>query len=120
MIEAAIICAALAIYHEAKFEPVQGQLAVAMVILNRAKRQPDKVCEVVFARKQFSFTIKMPPITDHEKFTELKGMARAAWYISDFTHGADHYHAEYVLPNWAHSKRYVGQWGSHIFYRKRT
>lgn len=50
-------CLASAIYFESKGEPVDGQLAVAEVIINRAKsgRFPADVCEVVRQRGQFSF-----------------------------------------------------------------
>jgi spore germination cell wall hydrolase CwlJ-like protein len=50
-------CLAAAIYFESKGEPVDGQLAVAEVIINRAKsgRFPDDVCSVVKQRGQFSF-----------------------------------------------------------------
>lgn len=53
----AVRCLAAAIYFEAKGEPVDGQLAVAEVIINRAKsgRFPDDVCDVVTQRGQFSF-----------------------------------------------------------------
>ena len=46
-----------AIYFEAKGEPLSGQLAVAEVILNRAKsgRFPKAICSVVTQRGQFSF-----------------------------------------------------------------
>ncbi|MDP1027829.1 cell wall hydrolase [Sphingomonas sp. KR1UV-12] len=50
-------CLAGAIYFEAKGEPLSGQLAVAQVILNRAKsgRFPPDVCGVVTQRGQFGF-----------------------------------------------------------------
>jgi N-acetylmuramoyl-L-alanine amidase len=50
-------CLAAAIYFESKGEPIDGQLAVAEVIINRAKsgRFPDDVCSVVKQRGQFSF-----------------------------------------------------------------
>jgi hypothetical protein len=53
----AIECLAGAIFYEAKGEPLSGQLAVADVILNRAKsgRFPEDVCQVVTQRGQFSF-----------------------------------------------------------------
>ena len=42
-------CLALAIYFEARSEPVVGQLAVAQVVLNRVvdERHPDNICDVV-------------------------------------------------------------------------
>lgn len=50
-------CLAGAIYFESKGEPLAGQLAVAQVILNRAKsgRYPGTVCGVVKQPGQFSF-----------------------------------------------------------------
>src|SRR4051812_25229117 len=50
-------CLAGAVYFEAKGEPLQGQLSVAEVILNRARsgRFPGSICGVVMQRGQFSF-----------------------------------------------------------------
>ncbi len=50
-------CLAGAIYFEAQGEPLNGQLAVAQVILNRTKsgRFPTGVCDVIKQRGQFSF-----------------------------------------------------------------
>lgn len=59
-------CLAGAVYFEAKGEPLAGQLAVAQVILNRAKsgRYPADVCGVVTQRGQFSFVRsgEVPPV----------------------------------------------------------
>ena len=53
----ALRCLAGAIFYEAKGEPLPGQLAVAEVILNRARsgRFPADVCGVVLQRGQFGF-----------------------------------------------------------------
>ena len=53
----ALRCLAGAIFYEAKGEPLAGQLAVAEVVLNRAKsgRFPPDVCGVVLQRGQFGF-----------------------------------------------------------------
>ncbi len=50
-------CLAGAIYFESQGEPLNGQLAVAQVILNRTKsgRFPTGVCDVIKQRGQFSF-----------------------------------------------------------------
>lgn len=55
--DAALRCLAGAIYFEARSEPLNGQLAVAEVILNRARsgRFPSSVCGVVTQRGQFGF-----------------------------------------------------------------
>ena len=45
----AITCMAVAIYFEARNQPIAGQLAVAHVISNRvaSRHYPDTVCEVI-------------------------------------------------------------------------
>ena len=50
-------CLASAVYFEARGEPIEGQLAVAEVVLNRAQsgRYPRTVCQVVTQPWQFSF-----------------------------------------------------------------
>ena len=67
-VDEATRCLAAAIYFEAKGEPADGQLAVAEVIINRAKsgRFPDDVCGVVKQRGQFSFVRggEIPEIDD--------------------------------------------------------
>ena len=49
MFEAALVCLAMNIYHEAKNQPSIGQIAVAQVVMNRVmdSRYPDDVCSVV-------------------------------------------------------------------------
>tara|TARA_B100000029_G_C17354029_1_gene880020 strand:+ start:172 stop:366 length:195 start_codon:yes stop_codon:yes gene_type:complete len=37
--------------------------------------------------------------------------------LIDITDGATHYHATYVLPDWAESKTKTGRIDDHIFYR---
>jgi N-acetylmuramoyl-L-alanine amidase len=51
-------CLAASIYFEAKGEPLEGQLAVAEVVKNRAGsggRFPSSICQVVFQKGQFHF-----------------------------------------------------------------
>ena len=50
-------CLASAVYFESRGEPLAGQLAVAQVILNRAKsgRYPAGACGVITQRGQFGF-----------------------------------------------------------------
>lgn len=117
-LEVALICVALNVYHEARGEPVEGQVAVALVTLNRAARDPRRVCREVWRPHQFSWTAQIPPIRDRRAWRRAKEVAKAAWNMQDFTDGATHFHADYVYPPWAATKRRVGKWGRHIFYRK--
>ena len=118
MIEPAILCLALNVYHEARGEPIEGQIAVALVTLNRAKRNPNKVCEVVYKPNQFSWTTSRPIVTDHRAFIHAKKLAIQVWKMRDYTQGSTYYHATYVKPYWVSSLKYTGQWGNHYFYKE--
>jgi len=48
-------CLAEAVYFESRGEPLEGQIAVAHVILNRAKASKTTICQVVHAKHQFTF-----------------------------------------------------------------
>jgi N-acetylmuramoyl-L-alanine amidase len=135
MLEMAIMCLALNIYHEARGEPLNGQHAVAQVTMNRAGRDPSRVCEVVFEPYQFSWA---NPLTTAPNLSVRKRLAdrympkeRKAWqmakdiaqwtikgYVPDFTNGATHYHAHSVNPWWAKKKKRLLTLGNHHFYRK--
>ena len=49
MIETSLMCLALNIYFEARSEPIEGQIAIAEVTLNRvaSTNYPNDVCSVV-------------------------------------------------------------------------
>src|SRR3546814_3607007 len=55
--EAAHDCLAATIYHESRAEPLEGQLAVAEVVINRTQSPSFRrtICGVVTQPKQFSF-----------------------------------------------------------------
>ena len=121
MIEAAVLCLALNLYHEGdKSEPLPGLFAVAQVTLNRAGRDPGRVCEVVQAYKQFSWTLRPPPVVDGAPWRTAQDAARLALHMSDFTGGATHYHALYASPYWKSDMQVLGQWGNHIFYKRKV
>ena len=103
------------VYYESRGEPVEGQVAVARVTLNRLKTHAPTICKVVFQKKQFSWTLK--PVS--------KRIDKVAWDIAEKaavvaynTEGfeATHYHNTSVSPKWGLTK--VTQIGNHIFYRQ--
>jgi spore germination cell wall hydrolase CwlJ-like protein len=115
-------CLAGAIYFEAKSEPLEGQLAVADVIINRARsgRFPASLCGVVFQRSQFSFVRggDFPPIArSSQDWREAVGISEVAMRdLKDSAVGdALFFHARYVSPGWR--LRRVATVGNHIFYR---
>lgn len=123
MIEAALLCLALNVYHEARGEPTEGQLAVAQVTMNRVHSMywPDSVCEVVWQPYQFSWTndgLSDVP-TDTLAWARSKQIAQytlnQSVYLKDVGN-ATHYHADYVSPKWAKHMAYKTTIGRHIFY----
>lgn len=116
----ALACMTQNVYYEGRGENTEGKFAIAQVTLNRAKREPTKVCAIVHARKQFSWTIKPTGAKELEAWREAQVIAYLSFFMADFTDGADHYHAISIYPDWAPSMEMKGQWGAHLFYRARS
>lgn len=82
LLEAAILCLTLNLYHEARGEPLDGILAVAAVTLNRVETKgfPNTICEVVHEVKvkgkpQFTWTKFNKKVKDKKSFNKLKVLA---------------------------------------------
>ncbi len=117
-------CLASAVYYEARGESLEGQLAVAQVILNRAEndRWPDDICGVVYQSGQFSFTFdgrQKAPSRKGQAWKRAEAIAIIAisegWH--DVTDQATFFHATYVKPGWRRAKEETRRIGGHIFYR---
>jgi spore germination cell wall hydrolase CwlJ-like protein len=116
-------CLAQAVYFEARSEPLEGQLAVADVVLNRASsgRYPSTICAVVTQRAQFSFIRNGRfPQADRSSDAWLKAVAIARiareHLANEVASDVLWYHADYVAPVWRHNLRRVTKIGAHIFY----
>ena len=130
MIEMFLTCLALNVYYEARSEPMDGQYAVAHVVLNRVADDsfPDDACKVVKQgylkgrhRCQFSWYCDGKSDNPKDKMSWIVAQVVAYntlyGYHKDNTHGATHYHATYVSPWWRkHYDKTVAH-GSHIFYK---
>ena len=117
-------CLAGAVYFEARGEPLEGQLAVAQVIVNRAedRRFPSSYCGVVYQRSQFSFVKggRMPKVrTGSAAWKRAEAIARIAHRgLWDSKAGdALFFHANYVRPRWSHRKVALATIDTHVFYR---
>ena len=127
-----LMCLAVAIFFEARGEPIDGQELVANVILNRVEHSsyPDTICGVVNQRKQFSYTHELPRLgmssnpLDYNDYPD-----EIAWELSKeiaketLDNGVINpyilmYHADYVDPYWADHYTVSGQVGRHIFYEE--
>ena len=117
-------CLAQAVYFESRGEPMEGQLAVAEVVINRAKSglYPSSYCDVVTQPAQFSF-VRHGIIPSANEASAAWQRAKAIAEIAEQnlwqTKAADalYFHATYVNPSWAHQKTEIAQIQTHIFYR---
>ncbi|MDY6944511.1 MAG: cell wall hydrolase [Pseudomonadota bacterium] len=127
-----IRCLAENIYFEARGETLRGQYAVAEVTMNRLASPyfPATVCDVVHdtrwdtARKRlvahFSWTaFKLRLESGSPEWQQAMDVATVVYdgHYEPIVPGALFYHATYVNPYWASSKRLVARVGNHIFYR---
>ncbi|HEX8262339.1 MAG TPA: cell wall hydrolase [Allosphingosinicella sp.] len=116
-------CLANAVYFEARSEPIEGQLAVAEVVLNRAAsgRYPTDLCAVITQKAQFSFIRrgKFPRANrDSEAWKKAVAIADIAQkkLAGSLPSGVLWYHATYVSPSWGKRLTKQTQIGLHIFY----
>ena len=119
-------CIATAVYHEARGESLEGQVAVAKVIMNRAAsgKYPTSWCGVVKQPWQFSFvnprTGYMPSVDQASAaWRKALGVTRLAVANAVPSVSSDclWYHADYVAPSWGRRLTRVEKIGAHIFYR---
>ncbi len=125
-------CLAEALYFESRGESVEGQFAVAEVILNRvdSDRFPNSICAVVHQgsrRKnacQFSFACDGIAEVIHEPaaFEQVGKIAKlmvdgAARSLTD---GATYFHTHNVRPSWSRKFTMTATIGAHLFYRQPT
>ncbi|MBD8066193.1 cell wall hydrolase [Devosia sp. PTR5] len=127
-------CLAQAIYHEARGESATGQLAVANIIVNRArsKRFPASLCGVVYQnadkgryRCQFTFACDGRSDTPKERRAWARSVALAEKVYAEYATGEDvgalpksalYYHTTAVRPSWSRTYQQVAEVGAHIFY----
>jgi spore germination cell wall hydrolase CwlJ-like protein len=125
----AVDCLASAIYYEAGNETLDGQRAVAQVVLNRVRHPafPKTVCGVVYQGQerttgcQFSFTCdgSMARIPSDESWKRVQQVARNALggYVYKPVGLATHYHTDWVVPVWSASLDKLRAEGTHLFFR---
>ena len=125
-------CLTTAVYFESRSESELGQLAVAMVVLNRAETSNTSLCGVVykganhFNACQFSFACdgKTDTVDDARAWKTsiaisdmaIAGGLRALGESMQVLTIATNYHADYVNPKWSKSLTRLAKIGRHIFY----
>jgi spore germination cell wall hydrolase CwlJ-like protein len=128
----ALQCLAEAVYYEARSESIDGQRAVAQVVLNRVRDRafPRSICGVVHQGSgratgcQFSFTCDGSTAWAPGGAAWLRAQAVAQAALDGSVYApvgsATFYHTRAVHPWWADSFSQVGTIGAHIFYRWRS
>lgn len=122
-------CLTMAVYYEAASESLEGQQAVAQVVMNRVRHPsyPNTVCGVVFQGSQrstgcqFSFTCdgslaRRPSVAAWNKARRVASAALGGFVFAPVGL-ATHYHTTAIYPYWAPSLTPVGTIGAHRFYR---
>lgn len=134
--ETIVLCLALNIYFEARNQPIEGQVAVAQVVINRVldDRYPNHSCGVVTQGPthskgglpirhmcQFSWYCDGQPDVPDDKDAFRWAMHIAGEVASDRlddpTFGATHYHSTFVTPKWSLVATKTVIIGDHAFYR---
>lgn len=117
-------CLTRNIYYEAGVESQVGKFAVANVTVNRLKTGywGNSICKVVYAKKQFSWTLaKKLPRPNSKLWAESEEVARkvlAGHRVRGLTKSL-YYHAIYIKdPKWVDLKHEAGQIGNHVFYNR--
>jgi spore germination cell wall hydrolase CwlJ-like protein len=119
-------CLTEALYFEARGESLDGQIAVAEVILNRVDSPlyPRTVCGVVKQRGsggcQFSYVCSGKTKLREKGAADLAGrIARAMLDGAPrrLTDGATHFHTRGVKPSWSKRFSRTASIGAHLFYR---
>ncbi len=122
-------CLTAAVYYEARSQSVDGQRAVAQVVLNRVRDRafPNTVCGVVYQGSQrrtgcqFSFTCdgSMNRPREPGAWDRARAVADAALSGSVYAAvgAATSFHTTSILPWWASSLARITTIGQHIFYR---
>lgn len=128
----------LAIYGEARGEPIEGKVAVASVIVNRLKRNGwfgSTLKEVILKPKQFSCfnatdenrPLLMAIARDFKEYlAKYEVLRECFWVAVGFLDGwlrsnvgdADHYHSLNVDPGWDDEMKLVATIGNHKFYEE--
>ncbi|MCK9234689.1 MAG: cell wall hydrolase [Gammaproteobacteria bacterium] len=141
IIESALLCLSLNIYHEGRDQGYEGMAAVAVVTMNRASHDQTKICDTVFKKYQFSWANKLTTVSpqqrkrnadrfmprEHLAWEESKRIARQAIKgeikpkIIKKIGKSDHYfNPNKANPSWRKAMQFIAQVGDHVFYQSRS
>lgn len=119
--EGAVACLAEAVYFEARGTGVEGERAVAHVVLNRARADafPDSVCGVVQDGCQFSYRCdgRSDALADNKARARAYSVAEnVLGGAPDITRGALFFHSAKAETSFDERQK-LGVFGGNVFYR---
>jgi spore germination cell wall hydrolase CwlJ-like protein len=120
-------CLAEVVFYEGRNETVEGQIAIAQVVLNRVRsgQWPDTICAVV--RQGRGDSCQFPAVckAGERPSDSDAGWQRAAWIADDAAAGrawlselsdATHYHNASAKPPWRLSMKFIRKVGWRLYY----
>lgn len=113
---AAVMCMSLTMFHEARGEPISGQVAVGYVLYRRADFDQNNICSETFKPHQFEWTKKtkhVPAYDTLKPFIELSQKI-IKQEIKDSSKGASYFHHIKLDNQWGMKPRTIIN--NHIFY----
>lgn len=135
--QADIECLAKNIYFEARGEPVDGQYAVAEVVIHRvqSRRFPHSICDVIHEAEHYKWNPKIlikhrcnfSWFCDHKPdvVKNTKAYKKCLYIATEILTNPEYqnripyalyYHAKYARPKWSAKKEQVAIIGNHYFY----
>ena len=112
------------VFLEASGEPMEGKIAVAEVIRNRAKRSGESFDEVCLKPNQFSCWNSR--VYSDLRLFQMTGAdwqaASRAWVESEFsniTNGSTHFHTISISPSWSRKMKRTVRISNHQFYKEK-
>lgn len=106
MLSAALLCLSMNVFHEAKNQSVEGQIAVAEVVMNRVAdtRYPNTVCEVVYqgpTRESWK-TKKQKDLPKYKRiYYPIRDRCQFSWYCDGKTDDIPKYdHNAWQIATW--------------------
>ena len=115
------LCLALAIYHEARGENLDGQIAVGQVVLNRIDASHQTICETVWRHGQFQWTRRPVSAQTPRELAAWRDVQYTALVLLktqpiDYTQGATmFFNNKLCHPKWHGTV--TARFGNHVFMR---
>lgn len=116
MTKMAILCLALAIYHESRGEPENGQYAVAEVVVNRSIERNKTICEVIYEPRQFSGSNRWKVPKENKQWERSIFIATNVLdngVSTNYTNGSKYFRIASLSPK----NKQIIHIGNHVFYK---